>query len=103
VQLFLPRYGQPDADALHNLSTAIIVDLQPLGGNPRSTLGTATDVYKMFRVRIGSPKVPHALALSFNDPRGMCPECEGLARVSKIEVDALVDTNKSLAEAHHSA
>src|SRR5215469_11933086 len=101
VQMFLPRYGQPDADALHNLSTAIIVDQQPLGGNPRSTLGTATDVFTLFRVlfaRIGSPKVPHALALSFNDPRGMCPECEGLARVSKIDVGALVDKNKSLAE-----
>jgi len=101
VQYFLPRYGQPDADALHNLSTAIIVDQQRLGGNPRSTLGTATDVFTMFRVlfaRIGSPKVPHALALSFNDPRGMCPECEGLARVSKIDIDALVDKRKSLAE-----
>ena len=101
VQNFLPRYGQPDADALHNLSTAIIVDQQPLGGNPRSTLGTATDVFTLFRVlfaRLGQPKVPHALALSFNDPRGMCPECEGLARVSKIDVDALVDKNKSLAE-----
>ncbi|HLK36018.1 MAG TPA: excinuclease ABC subunit UvrA [Polyangiaceae bacterium] len=101
VQLFLPRYGQPDADALNNLSTAIIVDQHPLGGNPRSTLGTATDVYTMFRVlfaRIGAPKVPHALALSFNDPRGMCPQCEGLARASKIDVDALVDKNKSLAE-----
>jgi len=101
VQNFLPRYGQPDADALHNLSTAIIVDQQPLGGNPRSTLGTATDVFTLFRVlfaRVGAPKVPHALALSFNDPRGMCPECEGLARVSKIDVDALVDKNKSLAE-----
>lgn len=101
VQYFLPRYGQPDADALHNLSTAIIVDQQPLGGNPRSTLGTATDVFTMFRVlfaRLGSPKVPHALALSFNDPRGMCPECEGLARVSKINIDALVDRNKSLAD-----
>src|ERR1700741_933108 len=101
VQYFLPRYGQPDADALHNLSTAIIVDQKPLGGNPRSTLGTATDVFTMFRVlfaRLGSPKVPHALALSFNDPRGMCPECEGLARVSKIDLDALVDKDKSLAE-----
>jgi excinuclease ABC A subunit len=101
VQMFLPRYGQPDADALNNLSTAIIVDQQPLGGNPRSTLGTATDVYTMFRVlfaRIGSPKVSHALALSFNNPLGMCPECEGLARVSKIDVDALVDRSKSLAE-----
>ena len=69
VQMFLPRYGQPDAEALHNLSTAIIVDQQPLGGNPRSTLGTATDVYTLFRVlfaRVGAPKVPHALALSFN-------------------------------------
>jgi excinuclease UvrABC ATPase subunit len=101
VQSFLPRYGQPDADALHNLSTALIVDQQPLGGNPRSTLGTATDVYTMFRVlfaRAGSPRVPHALALSFNDPRGMCPECEGLARVSKIDVDELVDRDRSLAE-----
>lgn len=101
VQNFLPRYGQPDADALHNLSTAIIVDQQPLGGNPRSTLGTATDVFTLFRVlfaRLGKPKVPHALALSFNDPRGMCPECEGLARTSKIDVDQLVDKNKSLAE-----
>jgi excinuclease UvrABC ATPase subunit len=42
--------------------------------------------------------VPHALALSFNDPRGMCPKCEGLARVSKIDIDALVDKNKSLAD-----
>jgi excinuclease UvrABC ATPase subunit len=101
VQMFLPRYGQPEADALNNLSTAIIVDQQRLGGNPRSTLGTATDVFTMFRVlfaRLGTPKVPHALALSFNDPRGMCPECEGLARVSKIDIDALVDKDKSLAE-----
>ncbi len=101
VQSFLPHYGQPDADALQNLSIAIIVDQQRIGGNPRSTLGTATDVFTLFRVlfaRAGSPKVPHALALSFNDPRGMCPECEGLARVSKIDVDALVDKKKSLAE-----
>ena len=101
VQYFLPRYGQPDADSLHNLSTAIIVDQQRLGGNPRSTLGTATDVFTMFRVlfaRLGSPKVPHALALSFNDPRGMCPECEGLARASKINIDELVDKSKSLAD-----
>src|ERR1700744_5298112 len=94
VQSFLPRYGEPDADALHNLSTGMIVDQQPLGGNPRSTLGTATDVFTMFRVlfaRLGAPRVSHALALSFNDPRGMCTECEGLARASKIELDALVD------------
>jgi excinuclease UvrABC ATPase subunit len=101
VQNFLPRYGQPDVDVLANLSTAIIVDQQRIGGNPRSTLGTATDIYTLLRVlfsRLGKPTVPHALALSFNDPTGMCPECEGLGRVSQIDIDALVDKNKSLEE-----
>src|SRR3954465_8077341 len=101
VQNLLPRYGQPDVDVLANLSTAIIVDQQRIGGNPRSTLGTATDIYTLLRVlfsRLGEPTVPHALALSFNDPAGMCPECEGLGRVSQIDIDALVDKNKSLEE-----
>jgi excinuclease UvrABC ATPase subunit len=101
VQTFLPRYGQPDVDVLANLSTAIIVDQQRMGGNPRSTLGTATDIYTLLRVlfsRLGKPTVPHALALSFNDPTGMCPECEGLGRASQIDLDALVDKNKSLQE-----
>jgi excinuclease UvrABC ATPase subunit len=101
VQNFLPRYGQPDVDVLANLSTAIIVDQQRIGGNSRSTLGTATDLYTLLRVlfsRIGKPAVPHALALSFNDPSGMCPECEGLGRGSQIDVEALVDRKKSLEE-----
>ncbi len=101
VQNFLPRYAQPDVDVLANLSTAILVDQQRLGGNPRSTLGTATDLYTLLRVlfsRLGKPAVPHALALSFNDPTGMCPECEGLGRGARIDVDALVDRKKSLEE-----
>jgi excinuclease UvrABC ATPase subunit len=101
VQNFLPRYGQPDVDSLANLSTAIIVDQQRLGGNPRSTLGTVTDIYTLLRVlfaRLGKPVVPHALALSFNDPMGMCPECEGLGRGSQIDLDRLVDKSKSLEE-----
>lgn len=101
VQNFLPRYGQPDVDVLANLSTAIIVDQQRIGGNPRSTLGTSTDIATLLRVlfsRLGKPAVPHALALSFNDPTGMCPECEGLGRGSRIDIDALVDRNKSLEE-----
>ncbi len=99
VQNFLPRYGHPDVDVLANLSTAILVDQQRIGGNPRSTLGTATDIYTLLRVlfsRLGKPAVRHAMALSFNDPAGMCPECEGLGRVSQIDIDALVDKNKSL-------
>jgi excinuclease UvrABC ATPase subunit len=99
VQNFLPRYGQPDVDVLANLSTAIIIDQQRIGGNPRSTLGTATDIYTLLRVlfsRLGKPAVPHSLALSFNNPAGMCPECEGLAHVSQVDMDALLDKNKSL-------
>jgi excinuclease UvrABC ATPase subunit len=99
VQNFLPRYGQPDVDSLANLSTAIIVDQQRLGGTPRSTLGTATDVYTLLRLlfsRLGKPSVPNALALSFNDPVGMCPVCEGLGRGSQIDVDVLLDKSKSL-------
>ena len=101
VQSFLPRYGQPDVDALANLSTAIIVDQQRLGGNPRSTLGTATDLYTLLRLlfaRLGKPAVPYALALSFNDPTGMCPDCEGIGRGSRLDLDALLDRKKSLAE-----
>jgi excinuclease UvrABC ATPase subunit len=101
VQTFLPRYGQPDVDVLANLSTAIIVDQQRMGGNPRSTLGTATDIYTLLRVlfsRLGKPAVPHALALSFNDPAGMCPQCEGLGRSAQIDVEALVDKSKSIEE-----
>jgi excinuclease UvrABC ATPase subunit len=101
VQSFLPRYGQPDVDALANLSTAIVVDQQRIGDNPRSTLGTATDIYTLLRVlfsRLGRPAVSHALALSFNAPIGMCPECEGLGRASRVDVDALLDKSKSLEE-----
>ncbi len=100
VQSFLPRYGRPDVDLLANLSTAIIVDQQRLGGTPRSTLGTATDLYTLVRVvfaRLGTPAVRHALNLSFNDPTGMCPACEGLGRGSQLDVEALVDKQKSLA------
>src|ERR1700689_2149905 len=64
VQNFLPRYGQPDVDLLANLSTAIIVDQQRMGGNPRSTLGTATDVNTLLRVlfsRLGKPAIPHSV------------------------------------------
>lgn len=89
VQSFLPRYGQPDVDLLANLSMAVNVDQQRMGGNTRSTVGTATDIYTLLRVlisRLGKPAVPHALVLSFNDPAGMCPDCEGLGRGSRIDL-----------------
>ena len=89
--------SRPDVDALHNLSAAIVVDQERMGANSRSTLGTATDAYTMLRIifsRIGTPSAGSALAYSFN-AEGMCPACEGLGRVSSIDVDELVDRDKS--------
>jgi excinuclease UvrABC ATPase subunit len=101
VQSFLPRFGRPDVESLRNLSMAIVVGQERMGGNSRSTVGTATDAYALLRVlfsRLGEPHVPSAIALSFNDPSGMCPVCEGLGRRSAVDAEALVDRNLSLNE-----
>ncbi|MBC8100025.1 MAG: excinuclease ABC subunit UvrA, partial [Armatimonadetes bacterium] len=101
IQNFLPRYGQPDADSLNNLSAAIIVDQKRLGGNSRSTVGTITDTNSLLRLlyaRLGKPAIGSANAFSFNDPQGMCPACEGLGTMTTIDVDALIDRDKSLNE-----
>ncbi|WP_371687334.1 ATP-binding cassette domain-containing protein [Micromonospora sp. KC723] len=101
MQAYLPRYRQPDADSLANLSAAIVVDQKRLGGNSRSTVGTATDTYSLLRVlysRCGTPTAGGPNLFSFNDPQGMCGECNGLGRVAAIDVDGLVDREKSLNE-----
>ncbi|GAA3839421.1 excinuclease ABC subunit UvrA [Saccharothrix violaceirubra] len=101
VQSFMPSLGRPDVDALRNLSAAIVVDQERMGANSRSTVGTATDAHTMLRIvfsRLGTPHVGTSGAFSFNLPEGMCPECEGLGRVSTIDVDELVDRTKSLNE-----
>lgn len=99
VQQFMPHYGQPDADELKNISAAIIVDQQRLGGNLRSTVATATDTAQMLRVlfsRLAEPRLPAPGYYSHNDPRGMCPECEGVGQVGAINMAAVVDESKSL-------
>jgi excinuclease UvrABC ATPase subunit len=101
IQSFMPSLGRPDVDSLTNLSAAIIVDQERMGANSRSTVGTATDTYSMLRIiysRLGDPHIGGANAYGFNDPQGMCPNCEGLGRVSTIDVDGLVDRNLSLNE-----
>jgi excinuclease UvrABC ATPase subunit len=101
VRNFLPRYPQPDADAIENLSMAVLVDQKRLGGGSHSTVGTVADIAPVLRLlfsRIGKPSVGSALAFSFNDPQGMCPECNGLGRKVGIPPDALIDTTKSLNE-----
>ena len=101
VQGFMPSLSRPDVDALENLSAAIVVDQERMGANARSTLGTATDVNAMLRIvfsRLGQPYVGPSFHFGFNAPEGMCPACEGLGRVTDIDIDELVDRNKSLNE-----
>ncbi|GAA2877886.1 excinuclease ABC subunit UvrA [Streptosporangium fragile] len=97
----LPRYGQPDADAIENLSAAVVVGQQRLGGSSRSTVGTITDIYALLRLlysRAGTPPAGYSNAFSFNDPAGMCPECEGVGRKVALDVDLALDRSKSLNE-----
>ncbi|WP_026411982.1 ATP-binding cassette domain-containing protein [Actinomadura oligospora] len=101
VQSFMPNIPRPDVDGLRNLSAAIVVDQERMGANARSTVGTATDASAMLRIvfsRLGEPHVGTSSAFSFNTADGMCPRCEGLGKVSDIDVDQLVDRDRSLNE-----
>ncbi len=98
---FMPRYPQPDADALENLSMAVVVDQKRLGGGSHSTVGTVTDITTILRLlfsRVGKPQIGHASMFSFNDPAGWCPECEGLGRKVGPVVEKMVDMSRSLNE-----
>jgi excinuclease UvrABC ATPase subunit len=126
VQGFMPTLARPDVDVLEGLTTAIVVDQERMGANARSTVGTATDANAMLRIlfsRLGQPHIGSPNAFSFNVPSvrasgaitiergagktvrqtftrtgGMCPRCEGLGRVSDIDLAQLYDGSKSLAE-----
>ncbi|OPD24380.1 daunorubicin resistance protein DrrC [Clostridium botulinum] len=95
----LPHYGQPDVDSIKNLSVAIIINQKRIGGNSRSTVGTITDIAPLLRLlfsRIGKPFVGYSDVFSFNNPTGMCMNCDGLGKVDSINIDKLLDKNKSL-------
>ncbi|WP_254162604.1 ATP-binding cassette domain-containing protein [Chryseosolibacter histidini] len=101
VRNLLPKYSQPDADVIENLSTTIVIDQKRLGGNSRSTVGTITDVYSLLRLlfsRLGHPHHGYAYAFSFNDPGGMCPECSGIGKKVGLDLEKFLDTSKSLNE-----
>jgi len=101
VRNFLPKYPQPEADAIENLSMAVVVDQKRLGGGSHSTVGTITDIYTLLRLmysRIGEPHVGYSNAFSFNDPQGMCPECNGIGRKIGVDLAKFIDTSKSLRE-----
>lgn len=119
VQGFMPHQDRPDVDSIEGLTSAIIVDQERLGANPRSTVGTATDALSMLRMlfaRVGSPNLGSPTAFSFNQASvqatgarkvgngkvehvsfsragGMCPRCEGLGRTSDINLAELFDEN----------
>ena len=128
VQGFMPTLARPEVDLLEGLTTAIIVDQERMGANPRSTVGTATDANAMLRIlysRLGKPYVGPPTAFSFNIPTqrasgvmstdkagrvernvvrdvvylgGMCPRCEGMGAVSDFDLTALYDESKSLSQ-----
>ncbi|WP_336992777.1 excinuclease ABC subunit UvrA [Leucobacter sp. VD1] len=127
VQGFMPSQSRPDVDVLEGLTTAIIVDQERMGANPRSTVGTATDVNAMLRIvfsRLGQPRIGSPNAFSFNVASvsgagavtlekggktvkerrsfeilgGMCAVCEGRGSVSDFALDELYDADKSLSE-----
>jgi len=101
VRNFLPKFPQPDADAIENLSMAVVVDQKRLGGGSHSTLGTITDIFTVLRLlfsRIGQPHIGNYNLFSFNDPQGMCPQCNGLGRMLGVDLEKALDPSKSLRE-----
>jgi excinuclease UvrABC ATPase subunit len=127
LQGFMPTLARPEVDVLEGLTTAIIVDQERMGGDPRSTVGTATDANAMLRIlfsRLGKPYIGPPSAFAFNVPSvkasgaitvergdktkaekatfhrlgGMCPRCEGMGAVTDFDLSALYDDSKSLNE-----
>jgi excinuclease UvrABC ATPase subunit len=101
VRNFLPRYPQPDADAIENLSMAVVVDQKRLGGGSHSTVGTITDISTVLRLlfsRAGKPYVGNYNLFSFNDPQGKCPECNGIGRKVGLDLDKAFNTSLSLSK-----
>lgn len=97
----LQHYGVADVEKIENLNVPVIINQKRLGGNARSTVGTATDIYASLRLlfsRMGSPFVGYSNVFSFNNPQGMCPVCEGLGFTQSVDVEKLIDAEKTLNE-----
>jgi excinuclease ABC A subunit len=101
VRNFLPKMNQPHADEIKNLSMAVIVDQKRLGGGSHSTVGTVTDIATAMRLmfsRVGRPSIGYANLFSFNDPGGMCPQCNGMGRMMAMDRELVLDMSKSMDE-----
>ncbi len=98
VRSRLPKYPKPAVERIDNLTPSVVVDQSPLGGNARSTVGTISGLYASLRLifsRIGQPYVGTASYFSFNDPNGMCKTCLGLGKITTVDVESILDANKS--------
>lgn len=98
LQSRLPKYKKPSVELIDHLTASVIVDQTPLGGNARSTVGTISDLYSFLRLlfsRIGTPSAGTASYFSFNDPNGMCKVCSGLGKITTIDLEGLIDPEKS--------
>ena len=98
VRSRLPKYPKPAVERIDNLTATVVVDQTPLGGNARSTVGTISGLYSSLRLlfsRIGRPYVGSASYFSFNDPNGMCKTCSGLGKITKVDIEAILDLDKS--------
>ena len=97
----LPKISRPDVDEIRNITTTITIDQKRMGGNPRSTVGTATEVYTYLRLlfsRIGTPRLDDSRYLGFNNPYGMCKTCRGLGRELVVNLENLINMEQSLNE-----
>ncbi len=98
VRSRLPKYPKPAVEQIDNLTASVVVDQSPLGGNARSTVGTISGLYSSLRLlfsRIGQPYAGTASYFSFNDPNGMCKTCSGLGKITKVDMSAILDVEKS--------
>ena len=97
----LPQLTRPPVDVIRNISPCIVIDQKRLGASSRSTVGTVTEVYTYLRMlfsRCGRPHIGWSHRFSFNHPDGMCPACKGLGKRVRIDVDALLDLDRSVEE-----
>ncbi len=97
----MPKLSRPDVDDIHNLSTAIVIDQKRMGKNLRSTVGTATEINTYLRLlysRFAQPFIGPSFLFSFNHPDGMCPVCHGLGKKISINLDMLLDKEKTIRE-----
>ena len=98
VRSRLPKRPKPAVERIDNLTPSVVVDQSPLGGNARSTVGTISGLYSSLRLlfsRIGRPYAGTASCFSFNDPNGMCRTCSGLGKITRVDVEAMIDPEKS--------